>query len=38
MNMKMLTELAVKGEVRELELLSLEGVSTSRASSWIMSR
>lgn len=25
MNMKMLTELAVKGEVRELELLSLEG-------------
>ena len=25
MNMKMMTELAVKGEVRELELLSLEG-------------
>ena len=25
MNMQMLTELAVKGEVRELELLSLEG-------------
>ena len=25
MNMQMLTELAVKGEIRELELLSLEG-------------
>jgi hypothetical protein len=25
MNLKMLTELAVKGEIRELELLSLEG-------------
>ncbi len=32
MNMQMLTELAVKGEIRELELLSLEAVSTSRAS------